>query len=78
MTDAATTGPATTTLRRVRLADLDAAQRRSLTERATTATPEIRERARRIVEAVRDGGDAALREAGATGILVVPVEKLLP
>jgi histidinol dehydrogenase len=53
----------TTTLRRVRLADLSADLRRGLTERATTAAPEIRGRARRIVEAVRDGGDTALREA---------------
>jgi histidinol dehydrogenase len=53
------------TLRRVRLADLGADARRGLTERATTATPEIRARARSIVEEVRDGGDAALRAANA-------------
>ena len=71
MTDAATT-----ILRRVRLADLSTGQRRSLTERATTATPEIRQRARGIVEAVRDGGDAALRLANARfgGGLTEPAE----
>jgi histidinol dehydrogenase len=50
-------------LRRVRLGVLSPAQRRALTDRATTATPDIRTRARAIVEAVRDGGDASLREA---------------
>jgi hypothetical protein len=49
------------TLRRVRLSDLSNTQRRDLTERASTATPEIRARARAIVEAVRDGDDGALR-----------------
>ena len=36
-----------------------------MTERASTATPDIRVRARAIVDAIRDGGDAALREANA-------------
>jgi histidinol dehydrogenase len=52
-------------LRRVRLAGLSGAERRALTDRTATATPDIRARARAIVEAVRDGGDAALREANA-------------
>jgi histidinol dehydrogenase len=52
-------------LRRVRLADLTADERRELVSRSTTATPDLRERARGIVEAVRAGGDAALREANA-------------
>ena len=38
------------TLRRVRLSDLTDTQRRDLTDRASTATPEIRARARAIVE----------------------------
>jgi histidinol dehydrogenase len=53
------------TLRRARLADLDRAQRHALVERAASVTPDIRTQARAIVEAVRDGGDAALREANA-------------
>ena len=53
------------TLRRVRLADLSAQERRALIDRASTATPEIRARARAIVEEVRAGGDAALRAANA-------------
>jgi histidinol dehydrogenase len=57
--------PAALTLRRLRLADLSATERRALTDRASTATPDIRARARRIVEAVREGGDTALREANA-------------
>ncbi len=52
-------------LRRVRLADLSVADRRALTDRASTATPAVREGARRIVEDVRARGDAALREANA-------------
>lgn len=59
------TTPTPVTLRRVRLRELTAAQRRAIVERATTATPELRERVRTIVEAVRDGGDAALRDANA-------------
>jgi histidinol dehydrogenase len=50
-------------LRRVRLADLAPAERRAIVERAATATPELREQVRAIVEAVRDGGDTALRDA---------------
>ncbi len=53
------------TLRRVRLADLSADERRALTDRTTTATPEVRASARAIVDEVRDGGDAALRTANA-------------
>ncbi|HKZ92787.1 MAG TPA: histidinol dehydrogenase [Candidatus Limnocylindrales bacterium] len=53
------------TLTRIRLAELNMSQRRTLTERVSTATADIRARARGIVEAVRDGGDAALREANA-------------
>lgn len=52
-----------TRLRRIELPELSAADRRALVGRATTATPDLRARARDIVEAVRDGGDAALREA---------------
>ena len=59
------TAPVAPRLRRLRLADLDEPQRRALTDRASTATPDIRARARAIVEAVRDGGDAALRDANA-------------
>lgn len=63
-------------LRRVHLAALSAAERRALTQRASTATPDIRARARVIVEAVRDGGDAALRDANDRfgGGLRVPAE----
>jgi len=50
-------------LRRLRLADASDAQRRELTDRSSTATPEVRARAREIVDAVRRGGDAALRDA---------------
>ena len=49
--------------RRVHLSGLSPAERSQLSSRATTATPEVRAGARTIVEAVRDGGDAALREA---------------
>lgn len=52
-----------TRLRRIGLPELSPADRRALVERATTATPDLRARARAIVEAVRDGGDAGLREA---------------
>lgn len=63
-------------LRRLRLADATDAERRALTERASTATPDIRAKARQIVEAVRARGDAALREANARfgGGLTEPVE----
>ena len=62
-------------LRRVRLADLAVSERLALAERASTATPDIRTRARAIVESVRDGGDAALRAANARygGGLLEPV-----
>ncbi len=50
-------------LRRVRLADLDPAARASIVQRSTSATRDLREKARAIVEAVAGGGDAALREA---------------
>ncbi len=59
------TDPLPLRLRRVRLADLSPDQRRGLTERASTATPDVRARARAIVESIRDGGDAALRAANA-------------
>lgn len=55
---------ATRRLRRVRLGALSDAERQAIMTRATTATPELRERVRAIVAAVRDGGDAALRDAG--------------
>jgi histidinol dehydrogenase len=51
------------TLRRLRLSELSHDERRRLTDRATTATPEVRARARAIVEEVRSGGDEALRAA---------------
>ena len=53
------------TLRRLRLAEASPEERRALTDRASTATPEVRAKARAIVDAIRDGGDAALREANA-------------
>jgi histidinol dehydrogenase len=52
-------------LRRLRLASASEAERRALTDRSSTATPDIRARAREIVDAVRVGGDAALRDANA-------------
>ena len=58
-------GADATRLRRVSLAALSVAERRALIERSSTATAEVRARARAIVEAVRDGGDAALRDANA-------------
>ncbi len=51
------------TLRRLRLAEATEAERRALTDRASTATPDIRARARAIVDGIRAGGDAALRDA---------------
>jgi histidinol dehydrogenase len=57
------TGTIAPTLRRLHLAEAAPAERRALTERASTATPEIRARARAIVDAIRAGGDRALREA---------------
>ena len=59
------TGPVAPTLKRLRLADASEHERRALTGRAATATADIRTRAREIVDAVRSGGDAALREANA-------------
>lgn len=49
-------------MRRVRLADLTDSERQALLDRAPIAGT-VREGARAIVEAVRTGGDAALREA---------------
>ena len=70
------TGPSAPRLRRFRLADATDAERRVLTERTSTATPEVRARARDIVDAVRQGGDAALRDANARfgGGLTEPAE----
>ncbi|MEO7117718.1 MAG: histidinol dehydrogenase, partial [Candidatus Limnocylindrales bacterium] len=50
-------------IRRVRLAAVTPAERRGLVDRSSTATPELRERVREIVEAIRVGGDAALADA---------------
>jgi histidinol dehydrogenase len=64
--DAAPTGDrrdGTARLRRVRLADWESTDRAAAIGRTATAPVEVRDRARAIVEAVRDGGDAALREA---------------
>jgi histidinol dehydrogenase len=47
----------------MQLADTSGAERRALTDRASTATSDIRAKARTIVGAVREGGDAALRDA---------------
>ena len=51
-----------TRLRRVRLSELGSAERRAIVERSATTPPELRDRVRQIVEQVRTGGDAALRE----------------
>jgi histidinol dehydrogenase len=51
-------------LRRVRLVDLSPTELREILTRATTATPELRERVRDIIATIRTGGDAALRDAG--------------
>ena len=59
------TDTAAPTLRRLRLAEASEAERRALTDRTSTATADIRARARSIVDGVRTGGDAALREANA-------------
>ena len=53
-----------TRMRRVRLADLSPAELDGILTRATTSTPELRERVRAIIESVRTGGDDALRDAG--------------
>ncbi|CAN5534750.1 histidinol dehydrogenase [soil metagenome] len=51
-------------LRRVRLTDLDVAARASIVQRSSsTATPELREKVRAIVEDVARGGDEAIRSA---------------
>ncbi len=50
-------------MRTIDLASIDAAERRRLTRRNPVADPQIRRQARTIVEAIRDGGDAALGEA---------------
>ncbi|MFV2064300.1 MAG: histidinol dehydrogenase [Chloroflexota bacterium] len=52
-------------LRRLRLSELSESERHALTQRASTATADVRVRAREIVDSVRDGGDAALRAANA-------------
>jgi histidinol dehydrogenase len=53
-----------TRMRRVRLADVSPAELQGILTRATTVTPELRERVRTIIADVRMGGDAALRDAG--------------
>ena len=53
-----------TRMRRVRLADLSPAELDGILTRATTSTPELRERVRAIIESVRTGGDDGLRDAG--------------
>jgi len=65
MTGVDTPAAVTPHLRRVRLASLDARERQAIIGRATTATPELRERVRATIEEVRDGGDAALRDINA-------------
>ena len=52
-------------LRRVRLAELSVAERRAIVERTATTPPALRDGVRQIVEQVRVGGDAALRELNA-------------
>lgn len=49
-------------LRRVVLADLSVSERRALVQRAATTSPELRDRVRAIVEQVRTGGNAAVRD----------------
>jgi histidinol dehydrogenase len=49
-------------LRRVRLADLSTGERAAIVRRATTTPPAQRAEVRAIVEQVRTGGDAALRD----------------
>jgi histidinol dehydrogenase len=53
----------TSRMRRVRLAHWASTDRAAAIGRTATAPAEVRDRARAIVDAVRDGGDAALREA---------------
>lgn len=52
-------------LRRVRLRDLTAGERRALVRRTAGTGQEVRDAARAIVQAVRSGGDGALLELGA-------------
>jgi histidinol dehydrogenase len=52
-------------LRRVLLDDLDADERRRIVDRSATVPPGIRDQVRSIVDAVRAGGDRALRDANA-------------
>ena len=54
---------ATSVMRRVRLADLDATAREAIVDRSTTSGPELREMVRAIVQDVAAGGDEALRGA---------------
>jgi histidinol dehydrogenase len=49
-------------LQRIRLEALSAEDRRAIVRRASTATPDLRERVRIILEQVRTGGDTAVRE----------------
>ena len=60
------TGLVAPRLRRVRLAELSAEERRAIVARASTATPDLRERVRAIVHQVRVGGDSAVRELNRT------------
>lgn len=62
MTQVATRAPIAPTLRRVRLAELTTDQRGAIVRRSATATPELRERVRAIIDQVRAGGDGALRD----------------
>lgn len=54
---------APTRLKRIRLGDLSAGERRAIVERSAGVPDDVRQRAREIVRSVRDGGDAALRDA---------------
>ncbi|MFN8518393.1 MAG: histidinol dehydrogenase [Chloroflexota bacterium] len=65
MTTPTTAPPTAPTLRRVQLGALAPDERAAIVRRAATATPELRERVRAIVEQVRVGGDAALRDLNA-------------
>jgi histidinol dehydrogenase len=65
MTTPTTAAPTAPTLRRVRLGELTPSERAAIVRRATTTTPELRERVRAIVDQVRDGGDGALRDVNA-------------
>jgi histidinol dehydrogenase len=50
-------------MRTIDLATISAAERRRLTRRTPVTDPVVREQARAIVEAIRDGGDSALTAA---------------